>query len=162
VRQTFLHSMECQSGIRSGAAPASISAADISACLPESVGQGSFVTEHLREVGTAFAVRGCRPWEDSPSIRSTTERHWLAPSSLARRPIGDALRRSYPGGRTTGLPRSSRVAEGPVARPPPPSSNRACRFPAHGLPRSSQSMACTGSQPRVAYKSCKPRRCRWA
>src|SRR5271157_409300 len=50
VRQTFLHSMECQSGVRSGAAPAGISAADISACLPESVGQGSHVTEHLREV----------------------------------------------------------------------------------------------------------------
>src|SRR6516165_9874793 len=42
--------MECQSGVRSGAAPASISAADISACLPESVGQGSLVTEHPREV----------------------------------------------------------------------------------------------------------------
>src|SRR3954449_8099301 len=50
VRQTFFHSMECQSGARSGAAPASISAADISACLPESVGQGSLVTEHPREV----------------------------------------------------------------------------------------------------------------
>src|SRR5580692_5256993 len=42
--------MECQSGSRSGAAPACISAADISACLPELVGQGSLVTEHLREV----------------------------------------------------------------------------------------------------------------
>src|SRR5271157_4697957 len=42
--------MECQSGVRSGAAPAGISAADISAYLPESVGQGSLVTEHLREV----------------------------------------------------------------------------------------------------------------
>src|ERR1700756_1839958 len=42
--------MECQSGVRSGAAPAGISAADISACLPESVGQGSLVTEHPREV----------------------------------------------------------------------------------------------------------------
>src|SRR5208337_1248627 len=50
VRQTFLQSMECQSGVRSGAAPAGISAADISAYLPESVGQGSLVTEHLREV----------------------------------------------------------------------------------------------------------------
>jgi hypothetical protein len=50
VHQTFFQSMECQSGIRSGAAPACISAADISACLPESVGQGSLVMEHLREV----------------------------------------------------------------------------------------------------------------
>ncbi len=50
VCQTFFQSMECQSGARSGAAPAGISAANISACLPESVGQGSLVTEHLREV----------------------------------------------------------------------------------------------------------------
>src|SRR5207248_11264701 len=42
--------MECQSGVGSGAAPACISAAAISACLPESVGQGSLVTEHPREV----------------------------------------------------------------------------------------------------------------
>src|SRR5208283_2242333 len=32
----------------------------------------------------AFAVRGCCPWEDSLSIRSTTERHSLSPSSLLR------------------------------------------------------------------------------
>src|SRR3954451_21130848 len=42
--------MECQSGVRPGAAPAGIAAADISACLPESVGRGSLVTEHPREV----------------------------------------------------------------------------------------------------------------
>src|SRR3954462_3239359 len=42
--------MECQSGARLGAAPAGISAADISACLPESVGRGPLVTEHPREV----------------------------------------------------------------------------------------------------------------
>ena len=35
---------------RPGAAPASISAADISACLPLSVGRGSLVTEDPREV----------------------------------------------------------------------------------------------------------------
>src|SRR6185312_2718118 len=50
VRQTFFQSMECQSGVRSGAAPAGISAADISACLPLSVGRGSLVMEHPREV----------------------------------------------------------------------------------------------------------------
>src|SRR5262249_47352620 len=50
VRQTFFQSMECQSGVHSGAAPASISAADISAYLPWSVGRGSLVTEHSREV----------------------------------------------------------------------------------------------------------------
>src|SRR2546423_8070207 len=42
--------MECQPGTRSGAAPASVAAADISALLPESVGQGSLVTEDQREV----------------------------------------------------------------------------------------------------------------
>src|SRR5437588_12708628 len=50
VRQTFFQSMECQSGVRSGAAPAGVSAADISACLPGSVGRGSLVTEDPREV----------------------------------------------------------------------------------------------------------------
>src|SRR5262249_30358635 len=42
--------MECQPGTRSGAAPASVAAADISALLPKSVGQGSLVTEDQREV----------------------------------------------------------------------------------------------------------------
>jgi len=50
VRQTFFPSRECQSGARPGAAPASISAADISACLPESVSRGPLVTEDPREV----------------------------------------------------------------------------------------------------------------
>src|SRR5882672_6243250 len=76
--------MECQSGARSGAAPASISAADISACLPESVGRGSLVTEHPREVSPLSrrgdVVRG----GDSPFIRSITERPSLPPSSLLR------------------------------------------------------------------------------
>src|SRR3954452_7568994 len=76
--------MECQSGIRSGAAPASISAADISACLPESVSQGSLVTEHPREVSPLSRQGDLVRGEDSPSIRLTTERHWLPPSSLLR------------------------------------------------------------------------------
>src|SRR5262245_6706376 len=50
VRQTFFSSGECQSGARLGAAPASVSAADLSAGLPESVGRGSLVTEDPREV----------------------------------------------------------------------------------------------------------------
>jgi hypothetical protein len=41
---------ECQSGARPRAAPASIAAADMSARLPESVDQGSLVTEDPREV----------------------------------------------------------------------------------------------------------------
>src|ERR1700758_4050512 len=32
----------------------------------------------------AFAARGCRPWADSPSIRSITDRRSLPPSSLLR------------------------------------------------------------------------------
>src|SRR3954452_22935260 len=76
--------MECQSGIRSGAAPASISAADISACLPESVSQGSLVTEHPREVSPLSRQGDLVRGEDSPSIRLTTERHRLPPSSLPR------------------------------------------------------------------------------
>src|SRR5206468_2344239 len=32
----------------------------------------------------AFAARGCRPWADSPAIRSITDRPWLPPSSLPR------------------------------------------------------------------------------
>ena len=99
ARQTFFPSRECQSGARPGAAPASISAADISACLPESVSRGSLVTEDLREV-SPLSRRGDvvlhrqvgrqlllgRPLfvEDSPFIRSITERHWLPPSSLPR------------------------------------------------------------------------------
>src|SRR4051794_32050864 len=91
--------MECQSGARLGAAPAGISAADISACLPESVGRGPLVTEDPREVsplsrrgdlvlhrqvGRQFRLVRPIPVEDSPSIRSITERHWLPPSSLRR------------------------------------------------------------------------------
>jgi hypothetical protein len=99
VRQTFLPGREYQPGVRLGAAPASISAADISACLPESVSQGSLVTEDPREV-SPLSRRGDvvlhkqvsrqlllgRPIsvEGSPSIRSITGRHWLPPSSLPR------------------------------------------------------------------------------
>src|SRR5437763_14513802 len=62
--------MECQSGVRSGAAPAGISAADLSACPPESVGRGSLVTEHPREV-SPFSRRGdvVRGWTHPRSDR---------------------------------------------------------------------------------------------
>src|SRR5881398_2118834 len=77
--------MECQSGARSGAAPAGISAADISACLPESVGRGSLVTEDRREVcplsGRVISPGG------STLIRSIADRLSLPPSSFTRRPI---------------------------------------------------------------------------
>src|SRR5262249_25957498 len=99
VRLTFFPSGECQSGERPGAAPASISAADISACLPESVGRGSLVTEDLREVSPLSRQGDVVPYRqigrqlllgrlisvgDPPSIRSITGRHWLPPSSLPR------------------------------------------------------------------------------
>src|SRR4051812_48845254 len=81
IHQTF------QSGARPGAAPASISAAVISACLPESVSRGSLVTEDPREVsplsrrgdvvfhrqvGRRFLLGRPIFVEDSPSIRSLT------------------------------------------------------------------------------------------
>ena len=99
VHATFFPSRECQSGAHPGAAPASISAADISACLPESVDRGFLVTEDLREVSplsrrgdvvlhrpVGRQLRLGRPIsvEDSPSIRSITERLSLPPSSLPR------------------------------------------------------------------------------
>ena len=99
VRQTFFPARECQSGTRLGAAPASIAAADISACLPESVGRGPLVTGDPREV-SPLSRRGDvvlhrqagrplllgRPLfvGDSPSIRSITDRRSLPPSSLPR------------------------------------------------------------------------------
>src|SRR5260370_23143882 len=49
--------MACQPSVTSGAAPASVAAADISACLPESVGRGSLVTKDQREV-CRFSPRG--------------------------------------------------------------------------------------------------------
>jgi hypothetical protein len=80
--------MECQSGATSGAAPAGISAADMSACPPGSVGRGPLVTEDQREVGPlsggVMSPRGSTP------IRPITGRPWLAPSSCTRRLIGSS------------------------------------------------------------------------
>ncbi len=54
-------------------------------CLSPRVGWPRFSRDGTPEGSQlAFAVRGCCPWTDSPSIRSTTERHWLVPSSLLR------------------------------------------------------------------------------
>jgi hypothetical protein len=99
VHATLFPVREYQSSERPGAAPASISVADISACLPASVGRGPLVTEDLREVcplsrrGDVIAHRKAgrqsrlgRPlfMEDSPSIRPITGRPSLPPSSLLR------------------------------------------------------------------------------
>src|SRR6516165_12273827 len=90
--------MECQSGARSGAAPAGISAADISAGLPESVGRGSLVMEDQREVcplsGRVISPGG------STLIRSITDRLSLPPSSFTRRPVSSSYESlSLAGGR---------------------------------------------------------------
>jgi hypothetical protein len=122
VNQTFFPSRECQSGARPRAAPASISAADISACLPESVTRGSLVTEDPREV-SPLSRRGDvvfrrqvgrqlllgRPIfvEDSPFIQSITDRHSLLPSSLLRCLISFLCSRPSLAGRQRGLLRSS-------------------------------------------------------
>src|SRR5436309_12449561 len=98
--------MECQSGVRSGAAPASISAADISACLPQSVGQGSLVTEDPREVSPLSrrgdVVRG------GLTLYPTHYRSALA-SSLIPSPLPHQLplQVAFPRGEATGLLRSS-------------------------------------------------------
>src|SRR3982751_1066702 len=95
--------MECQSVARSGAAPAGISAADISACLPLSVGQGSLVTEDQREV-CPLSGRVISP-DGSTLIWSVTDQPSLPPSSSARRPIGFSYESLSLAGETTGLPR---------------------------------------------------------
>src|SRR5438552_3377131 len=78
--------MACQVVASLGAAPASVAAADISACLPKSVSRSSLVTEDLREVsalaGRVMSLRGSTP------IRPINGRRLLAPSSLTRSPIG--------------------------------------------------------------------------
>jgi hypothetical protein len=54
-------------------------------CLSPLVGWPRFSRDGTPEGSQpAFAARGCRPWADSPSIRSITERRWLPPSSLLR------------------------------------------------------------------------------
>src|SRR5438105_4755254 len=75
--------MECQSSATSGAAPASVAAADISALLLESVGQDSLVMKDQREV-CRLSPRG----DLATPIRSITDRPSLPPSSLTRRPFG--------------------------------------------------------------------------
>ena len=102
VRQTFFQSMECQSGVRSGAAPAGISAADISAYLPGSVGRGSLVTEHPREVSPLSRQGDVVRGRTHPFIRSITERPWLPPSSLLRCPMGSLCRELTLAGRQRG------------------------------------------------------------
>src|SRR5271157_4523676 len=54
----------------------------------------------------AFAVRECCPWEDSPSVRSTTERRSLPPSSLPQLSHWLPLQEAYLRRETVGLLRS--------------------------------------------------------
>src|SRR5262245_48373355 len=97
LRQTFFQLMECQPGTRSGAAPASVAAADMSALLPKSVGQGSLVTENQREV--------CRlsPWGDVAFGLNPYPTHYgpafACSLLLYPPPRGFALRLTVPAGR---------------------------------------------------------------
>src|SRR5947209_18361764 len=107
MRQTFLQLMECQSDTRPGAAPASVAAADISALLPESVGQGSLVTEDQREV-SRLSPRGDVAGRRNPYL--TDYRPAFACSLLPYPPSRRLLLRvAFPEGETTGLPRSAAV-----------------------------------------------------
>src|SRR5215469_14308191 len=95
--------MECQPGTTSGAAPAGVTAADISALLPESVGQGSLVTKDQREV-SRLSPRGKVAGRLNPYPL-----HYRAAFAcslfLYPPPHRFALRLAFPGGETTGLPR---------------------------------------------------------
>src|SRR5262249_51401621 len=97
--------MECQPGTRSGAAPASVAAADISALPPASVGQGSLVTEDQREV-SRLSPRG-----DVAGGRNPYPCHYSAAFACSLLPYPPShrllLRVAFPDGETTGLPRSA-------------------------------------------------------
>src|SRR5947209_12399237 len=101
--------MECQPGTRSGAAPASVAAADMSALPPESVGQGSLVTENQREVcrlsPRGDLARGLNPYPARyrPAFACSLVLY-PPPPGLASRLASPAGR---PAGGTTGLPRSA-------------------------------------------------------
>jgi hypothetical protein len=96
--------MEFQSGAWPGAAPTGIATCDRSALLPESVGQGSLVTEDPREVGSLSG--GAMSPDGSAPIRPVSGRHSLPPSSFTRRPVGSSCESLSFVGETTGLPRS--------------------------------------------------------
>ena len=122
--------MECQS-VASGAAPAGVAAADISACLPQSVGQGSLVTEDQREV-SPLSGRVMSPGDSTP-IRPITDRLSLAPSSFTRRPSAPLAGRfplrggrrayhvppMYPGGEARSSTPVVRIFAGGVGAPGP-------------------------------------------
>ena len=117
MRQTFFQLTEFQSGAWPGAAPAGVAARDRSALPPESVGRGSLVTEHPREVsplsrrgdvvlhrwvGQRFHLSRPIAVEDSPFIRPITGRPSLPPSSLPRCLISDLRRPPSLAGRQRG------------------------------------------------------------
>src|SRR5262245_7164443 len=70
---------------------------------PQASCSDGHVRRHQREV-SPLSRRVISP-EGSTLIRPITGRPSLPPSSSTRRPIGTALQRAYPEGRTTGLPR---------------------------------------------------------
>ena len=84
-----------------GSRTSGISAADISACLPESVDQGSLVRRHQREVRPLS--RRVISSEGSTLIRPIPGRHSLPPSSSARHPISNLLAEGLPREEDDGL-----------------------------------------------------------
>jgi len=118
VRHTRRQSMACQVVVSPGAAPASVAAADMSACLPKSVSRSSLVTEDLREVspwarGRVMSLGNSTQLNPCPSGYRTA----FACSLILYPPSpGLALRFAVPRdpegsrGETTGLPRSVLVA----------------------------------------------------
>src|SRR5262249_53097186 len=104
--------MECQWTTGSGAAPASISAADMSASPLEVGWPGSHVREDHGEV-SPLSREGIWSTGDSPSIHPITEWHLLVPRSHPRCLRGssyEALSLTClvcQAGKTTGLPRSA-------------------------------------------------------
>src|SRR5438067_4977694 len=103
--------MACQPGTRSGAAPASVAAADISALLPKSVGQGSLVTEDQREVCRLSPRSDVAAWLNSyPAHYRSAFACSLVPYPPPRGlPLRVAVPAGGPAGETTGLPRSAGV-----------------------------------------------------
>src|SRR5271157_3189998 len=108
--------MECQSIAGSGAAPAGISAADISASPLEVGWPGSLVREDHGEV-SPLSREGLLSVGDSPSIRPITARPSLVPRSHPRCLVGRSCERLSlvsvvcETGKTAGLPRSADVPE---------------------------------------------------
>src|SRR5262249_2198472 len=100
--------MACQVVAAPGAAPASVAAADMSACPPGPVGRGSLVTKDPREV-CRLSPRGDVALRLNPYPPGYGAAFACSPV-LCPPPRRLALRRAFPGGGATGLSCSRSVA----------------------------------------------------